>query len=364
MPEMFRFSDENGQHEGVILPEDFANRPDSDSQMRLVALHHTRWLTDEDLLAAAESRGLAYGVLRTQWLGMATGELGRQYLANEEALRDLGFARELETAPHMDQVATILGSKALMRLAQRRQRGLDDHLLMYPNPHHVGFTGTDEAPGYVPRYNRKEGAQTRVHVSPDSWTGVFNFSDRDSRHDPITTELTHWVVAIALDSPEPPTYKNSDVSFPDLLGDTLQQISGMNGSNSNRGLVYTQLTADEQRQLIRSDHEDEEFGPGFVMGSMMLIPYIVRNAQLRAEGKPLLDASTNDVYDFYTRLVGYGDQPARDKRRVVPSVRTDRGRLVLMNSFSEERHPTAGVRLVLYVDPPTEEEVASGKGTA
>lgn len=342
-------------HLGLLLKAE----PDDASRYYAHALSRMH-LTDRDIIQLADERGLAPGILGSRAVQAADGWLGEQYEVNKEALRDLGFRpHELEEeAPSFDEVVkTIGGVPTLVKLGRRQQLGRQDGLLVLPNIRSVGLMGTSDAPGYIPRYNRKEGLASKIHVTDDVWS---TYADRAVEHDPLAPESTKWIVALWLDAGK----KSSVLGIGDRHGES--------------GLLYSGLTVEEQRELLKADQEVSEFDDRFVLAAAGVTHYLVRNAQLRVLGEPLLDSRDVDeellrersrsvpllpffdedrgqeeVGGTFTNFIHYPNVKIGFKGRV-PAARARKRQIQLGMAEVDTSAPGGGIREILQVKPPTE----------
>lgn len=242
-------------------------------------------------------------------------------------MRDLGFgSRELDEAPAFDDVLGEFGMAALIRLDRRRELGLQDSLVIYPSMRKVGLMGTKNKPGYVPRFDRKQGETAQTGVLEAVWG---QFTDKDRRHEPGAQGK--WLMAVLLDG----------------RTGAGRQPAEQFGDHGSVGILYQGMKAEEQRRMLRTDQADNDFGDHLAIRSGTLAQIIIRNAQLRLTGQSLLDREQS-----FTRLVHYPDQPFR-QRGHTPCVGSDeRGKLFLGASEANEMALKGGIREALQPVPP------------
>jgi hypothetical protein len=292
--------------------------------MRYAGLIYAEHLTDTDLLRLADERGLAFGVLGSQALQAAQSWLAGQYELNLEALRDMGFHGDerLGEPPEFDDVLDAFTIPTLLKFDGRRQKGFRDNLVVAPSMQAVGLMGNGDGPGYIPRFDRKQGSGFKTTVLESVWDQI---PDRAEAHDPHVPE--GWSIAIVLDS-------GSD------LDDSL-----MMSGDSNRGLLYRGMNGADQRDILATDEEDVNLGDTVELSSATLAQIILINAQRRIQGQPLLDDEHS-----YTRLPQYGDLMVNGVPQM-PSVGTNGGQLNLGASNPREGFPTGGIREAIFAVP-------------
>jgi hypothetical protein len=269
----------------------------------------------------AAGRGIAFGVLGSKALFAAKSWLGDQYELNAEALRDMGFHgdEELGEPPEFDEILDAFTVPTLIRFDRRRQKGFRDNLVIAPSMQAVGLMGNGNGPGYIPRFDRKQGSGFKTTVLESVWSRI---PDRAEAHDPRVPE--GWSIAIVLDS-------GSD------LDDSL-----MMSGDSSRGLMYKGMNGADQRDILSTDEEDVNLGDTVELSSATLAQIILINAQRRVQGKPLLD----DEHSF-TRLPQYEDVLVNGVPQM-PSVGTNGGQLNLGASNPREGFPSGGIREAIF----------------
>lgn len=285
-------------------------------------------LTDEDLIGLAADRDLAFGVLGSKALYAAQSWLGDQYELNAAALRDMGFTGddELGEPPEFDEVLQAFTIPTLIKFDRRRQRGFLDNLVIAPNMQEVGLMGTDEQPGYVPRFDRKQGSGFKTTVLGSVWNRI---PDTGEAHEPHSAET--WTMAIVLDG-------GSDLSGSAMLSD------------ENRGLMYKGMNAADQRSILMTDEEGADFGATVELGSATLAQIIIINAQRRLQGYSLLDDTP-----WFTRLPHYEDVTINGTPQT-PSVGAHKGQFNLGGSDPREGFQECGIREAVYAVAAVAEE--------
>jgi hypothetical protein len=302
------------KHYGLLFLADGNNRGRPDSGGREAAVALSQHLTEEDILDLARAKGLALGVLGSRWLQDTQGWLAAQVDLNTETNRELGFTPSaLEQAPQYDDLVQSLGTVGLMILGRRRTQGKEDHLSIFPNIRKIGLMGSSRNPGFVPRYNRKQGAITTTRVSKDVWP---IYGDRAKIHDPLAGAQADWVVAIELDG-------------------GLRGRSAEGNTYGERGILYEGLNTDDQRRILRADQEVNEFPANWVLSSMTVAHYIARCAQRRTRGLPLPDSRLSDEYQrgnekeaTSTTFVNYKEVSVA-RTPLIPAARTAKGQIEL-----------------------------------
>ena len=224
-----------------------------------------------------------------------------------------------------------------MTLGRRRELGRQDSLMILPNVRKTGLEGNSRKLGLIPRYNRKEGAATRVRASK---TILPKLGDKARIHDRLASSHTDWIVAIMLDG-----------------SSTRAGSAGEEDMYGERGLVYDGLTTDDQRRIVKADQEVSEFDAPFVISTATVSHYVVRCAQLRALGQPLLDnrGGHENPYTIQqkkepttTSFVNYDDVSLAGTYRIVAG-RTFRGQIELGDRPARQGSIGAGVREVVQM---------------
>ncbi|MFI5271081.1 MAG: hypothetical protein ACHQT9_03495 [Candidatus Saccharimonadales bacterium] len=309
--------------------------PDSTSRYFAQAMARLH-LTDWDILQLAGERGLAPGVLGSRAIHAAQGSLTEQYQVNQAAMLDMGFTRRQmeDEAPSFDEVVKRIGGlPTLMALGRRSEFGHQDNLMVLPNVRKIGLMGSDRNPGFIPRYNRKEGLATKVRGFAAEWLQVV---DKGIGHDRRANASSNWIVALMMDGAVRRPASGSGVIS--IFADT---------QRGERGLRYQGLTADEQREILKADQEVNEFEGIFALGAAGAAHYIVRNAQLRVLGQALLDdREQNSDLDTFTSFIDHPYVKVGGKDKVL-GARTYRGQIELGSSPANERFPGGGIREVL-----------------
>jgi hypothetical protein len=278
-------------------------------------------LTDEDLIGLAAERDLAFGALGSKALYAAKSWLGDQYELNAEALRDMGFADDegLGDPPEFDEVLQGFTIPTLIRFDRRRQKGFRDDLVIAPSMQAVGLLGDSDGPGYIPRFDRKQGSGFKTTVLASVWGRI---PDRAEAHEPHSSE--GWVMALVLDS-------GSDMDRSAILSD------------ENRGLMYKGMDAADQRSILATDEESHDFGDTVKLGSASLAQIIIINARRRIQGLPMLDDT-----QWHARLPHYEDVVINGVPQL-PSVGTNGNQINLGASDPKKGFPGGGIREAVYV---------------
>lgn len=255
-----------------------------------------------------------------------------------EALGSLGFNRRDDGVPTWEAICASLRPAIATLLNTRRLGGVPDCLLITPSLQRIGLEGTQDKPGLVMRFNKRQGSSKydQAYVWPPLWKQI---EDKDPRHGGGVTDQPFSV---------------------DILLGSAANVTGIEESTSDHGepgLLYTRQDIWQQRVKLAAELvRQRQFG--YDLRAATIGNLIVAQAIERSNGfGPMLDEATQ------TRLPQYGEYVVEGvcyvprvcwtKANVPASGDNDayeRSALSLGGSLATLELDFIGIRQVIHVD--------------
>jgi hypothetical protein len=208
-------------------------------------------------------------------------------------------------------------------LSERMAAGCQDELVITPRVRAAGLKGSWYLPGLITRFDEKQDSNQKTYVSPP-WD---QFGDEELPHDYGLPKATVFSAAVLIND-------NTDPRDVRMAANDYDEA----------GLVYTDMDAEHQwRGALGAERALHHLARRRIFG-VSIGQIIMVNAQRRLAGEPLLDERMRTV----TRLPHY---PARTVAgsEMLPAVRSDEGRLMLVGTEKGMRQDNIGVRRTLIL---------------
>lgn len=189
--------------------------------------------------------------------------LAEQYGLNLAALDDLGFG-EGDDIPALEQVEEAAQPSTTAWLADRFVSGYRDRLVLAPSAQAVGIIGDKYAPGFVPRFDEKQGFLRKTRTSKH-WASL---GDKNPIHD--NGNPVSFTAAILLD--------NTD-HRPKLADQPTD-----NTGRLDHGTIYAHSSRLAEKIATFETEEAEQAKAGRYLASVTVPQLIVVTAQERQLG--------------------------------------------------------------------------------